>query len=786
MFRLNLKIGIRNLLKNKTFALINVGGLAIGLASCIVILLYVAYEWGYDKQISNYQNTYIVYTNQQSDIGKTSYGWTPAVMAPYLKTKLSGVKYASHSSYPEPHLIGNEAQSFRTNSVFADPDFLKILDYQILKGNPEQVLKQPNTVILTESLAKKLFGNEDPMNKTVKLDNEDLLKVEAVIADPPRNTTIQFDYLLPWSLFETKNTWVKDAGWQATICLTMVQLHDQARFSTINPQIRNIYKNNDKTAEAEAMIHPLSKWHLYTEFSDGKATGGKITQVRNFFLLAICVLIIACINFMNLSTARSEKRAKEVGVRKVIGSTRSTLISQFMIESYLLTIIGLIFAFALIELSLPYFNRILDVDLHLNYKDWKLWAGLTGLVLLTGFSAGSYPALYLSSFDPVKALKGSKTKTPSTFSIRKVLVVSQFVFAVCLIICTIMIYRQILFVKNKSIGYDKNNLIEIGLTGALREPGKVQLLKEQLVKNGLAKEVTNFSRSMTRMGQRTTEFKWPGKEEGNILFNFRFAGYNFTNTAGAQMAAGRDFSAEFSDSTSVLVNEAAVRTMQLKKPVGSNIQWGDRSYTIIGVVKDFVIESPFEKALPIVILHNDNNPAVLLVRLDPARNLSQAISGIDQLVKKLNPAFPVERKFIDEDFENKFKNEKLLGTVVNWFGGLAIFISCLGILGLSLYLAEQRKKEISIRKVLGASTYSILSLLNKDFIKLVCIANLIAFPIAYILINNWLSRYDFRTQLSPLPYIIAIALSLAIAILAVSTQSLKVVKAKPVDALRHE
>lgn len=787
MFRLNLKIALRNLWKHKGYTLINLGGLAIGLASCMVLLLYVAYEWGYDRQFSNYKNTYIIFTNSDTEGQKTSYAWTPGVMAPELKTKIPGVKYASHSSYPELHLIANGENSYRTNSVFADLDFLKMLDYKFLKGNPDHVLKNINTVVLTASMAKKLFGSEDPINKTVKLDNNELLKVEAVIADVPKNSSIQFDYLMPWSLFEQKNEWTKDMHWQGMFCLTMVQLENKAIFNSAASAIKQVYKRNDAESKNEAMLHPLSKWHLYGEFQNGKSVGGKISQVKIFFILAVCILLIACVNFMNLSTARSEKRSKEVGVRKVIGSTRKMLIEQFMLESFVLTLLGTVIAFILTELSIPYFNGLLDTGLQITYTDWRFWAGLILLIIFTSIVAGSYPAFYLSSFEPVKVLKGFGRSDGYSLSVRKMLVIFQFVFAACLIVCTVVIYQQINYIKNKPIGFNKSNLIEIGMVGALQDQCKLDLLKEQLLTSGTVSSLSNFSRSINQMGHRAMNLEWPGKQsEKEVLFNYRYAGYDFTKTIGASLASGRDFSRQFSDSTNVLVNETAVKAMGLKSPLGTVITWGDNTSTIVGVVKDFVVESPFEKALPMIIGHNNHRAAVLIARLNPGLNLSQSVADIDAIVKSLNPGFPVERKFVDDNIAEKFHNERLLGTVANWFGGFAIFISALGLLGLTLFMAEQRRKEIGIRKVLGASNVNILRLLNKDFLKLIIIANLIAFPLAYIIVNKWLSHYEYRVSVSLFPFFGALLMSLVIASLTVSMQSIKVAKANPVDALKYE
>ena len=788
MFKLNLKIAIRNLWKNKGFTLINVGGLAIGLASCMILLLYVAYEWGYDKQFSDYENTYVIYKNDYVSDRVYTNAWTPGVMAAEIREKISGVKYASRSTYPSNMLITYKTNGYKKQAVHSDPSFLKILDYKFLKGDPNTALHSINSVVLTESLAKTLFGEEDPINKELKLDNSEPLRVEGVIADVPENSSIQFDYLMSWSLYEKTNPWVKRTGWGSNFCLTILQLEDNSYFERANGQIKGIVKRNHSDTGVEAFMHPLSKWHLYNNFENGKLAGGRIDQLKIFALLAGCILLVACINFMNLSTARSEKRAREVGVRKAIGSTRKSLVGQFMLESVLLSLMGMMVAFVLIEVSLPYFNNLLNLGLVIEYRDWKFWTLLVGLTLFAGLIAGSYPAFYLSSFEPVKVLKGFSTSGGSSLPVRKILVVFQFVFAACLIVCTSVIYQQLNFIRSKPIGYNKGNLIQLTAHGNFQDHKKLALLKEQLFKSGAVTNVSNFSTDISNGGNNTTGISWPGKNPKNdVLFNTRGTGYDFVETIGTEMLAGRAFSPEYKDSTNVIVNQAAVKAMGLKNPLGTVIEWGDDRHTIIGVMKDFVVESAYKEVAPMLFYPDYlDDVAVILARLDPSQNISSSVAKIDEIVKQLNPDYPVERTFVDDAFESKFQNEKLLGTLSNWFGGFAIFISCLGLLGLALYMAEQRKKEISIRKVLGASTYSILTLLNKDFIKLVAIANVIAFPLAYIIVNKWLSAYEFRVEISVLPFSIAIALSLIIAILTVSVQSVKVAKANPVDALKYE
>ncbi len=786
MFKLNLKIALRNLWRNKGFTLINLGGLAIGLASCMILLLYVAYEYGYDKQFTDYDKTYVLYNNQKTASETFSFMAFPGQLRDEIKEKVPGVAKVSRLSYPEPMLLSYNQNNFKLNAVFGDPDFLKMFDYKVLKGNPNTFLNSVDGVILTETLAENLFGNEDPLNKVVKLDNKESLKVEGVIADRPKNSTLELDYIMSWKLYDKLNPWTKTSGWGNNYCMIFMQLQNNSFFSQANNQLTGMIKAHDKEVNGEPFMHPLSKWHLYDKFENGKNVGGRIDQLRIFFLLAFCILLIACVNFMNLSTAKSEKRAREVGVRKAIGSSRNNLVGQFMFESVLLTTLSMLVAFVLIEVSLPYFNNLLGITLGIDYKDYKFWSVFLGLTLLTAVIAGSYPAFYLSSFDPVKVLKGFKLSGGSSLSIRKFLVIFQFVFAACLIVCTAVIYQQLNYIKNKPIGYNKANLVQISTEGEFSKKEKREILKDELLKSGAITAFTEYSLSLTGGGNNTYGINWPGKnQKDKILVNFRFTNLDLTKTTGMEILKGRDFSKDFVDTANVLVNEALVKVMGMKDPVGKMIEWG-QPVRIIGVVKDYVMESPYQKATPLLIAQNPNNVTTIIMRLNDKNNITSSVNQISETAKRLNPAYPATIRFVDDNFELKFRNEKLLGTLSNWFGGFAIFISCLGLLGLALFMAEQRKKEISIRKVLGASTANILTLLNKDFIKLVAIANLIAFPLAYIIINKWLSGYEYRISVSALPFIAAISLSVIIAILTVSVQSVKVAKANPIDALKYE
>ncbi|MCJ0742912.1 ABC transporter permease [Pedobacter montanisoli] len=787
MFKLNLKIALRNLWKNKGFSLINIGGLAIGLASCMILLLYVAYEWSYDKQFTNYDKTYVVYNNQKTPTQTFSFVAVSGVMEKEVREKVNGVAAVTRVAYPEETLLSYNNNNIKKEVVSADPDFLKIFDYKVLKGNPKDLLKNPDGVVLTETLAKILFNTEDPIGKVIKYDNKEPLKVEAVIQDLPKNSSISADMITSWALYEKINPWVKNSGWGNNYCMLFIQLKDNKFFNTANNHLKGMIKASNPETNNEAMMFPLKKWHLYSKFENGVSVGGKIDNLRIFLILAFSILLIACINFMNLSTAKSEKRAREVGVRKAIGSTRGNLVGQFMLESVLIALFSTLVAFVLIEVSLPYFNNLLGITLKINYTDVYFWTVFIGLALITGIVSGSYPAFYLSSFEPVKVLKGFKLGGSGSLSVRKFLVVFQFAFSACLIICTVVIYQQLTYIKNKPIGYNSVNLLEIKAEGELDNEGKRKVLKDLLIKSGAITDFTEYSTSLTGSGNNTYGFSWPGKNEKDIvLVNFRFTNLDFTKTTGMSLLQGRDFAKEFKDTASVMVNEAMVKTMGMEKPVGQIVSWGDDKYKIIGVLNDYVMGSPYKKPMPLVVMQNPSAANTIIVRLNPENNATNSVEKIKNIIKEVNPAYPAEIKFVSEKFESKLNDEKLLGTLANWFGGLAIFISCLGLLGLALYMATQRKKEISIRKVLGASTGNILTLLNKEFIVLVIIANAVAFPLAYIIINKWLIGFEYHVSLSVIPFLIAISLSILVAILTVSIQSVKVAKSNPVDALKYE
>lgn len=793
MFKLNLKIALRNLYKHKLYTLINIGGLAIGLSCCMMFLLYVNYEWGYDKQFKHADRIFGVYKNYNSSNAIYTYSPNggdalPMVLGPEAKASIPDVEAYSRVKKINDIVLSHDHESFKQDVLYVDQAFLDIFDYQFLKGTPATALSAPNALVITETLARKQFGTMDVIGKTLKWDNKELMTITAVIADLPANQSYQFDALASWAMYEKQSPFIKTAGWNGGFCNNILLLKDKNSFKSADKQLRQIFKRNESNTHSEAFLLPFSQGHLYNKFENGKLTGGRIDQVRLFILLAFCILFIACINYMNLSTARAERRAREVGVRKTLGSSRVSLAFQFFTESFCVSAVAMIFALIITEMAIPYFNNLLGIKMFIQYDVLHFLLPIVLLIIFTGFLAGSYPSFYLSSFIPVRVLKGFHHSGKATLPVRKVLVVMQFGFSICMIISAIVIYRQIDFIHNKPLGFEKDSLLELQRNGELESATKTALFKTELIKTGLITSATEFMGSFTNGGNNTTSFEWPGKQQNeNILMNYRATGYDFIKTSGAALLAGRDFSKQFAtDTAAVILNESTVKAMRLSNPIGTRIKWENNTFTVIGVVKDYNYESAVFKVTPTLYFYSVQNTNSLLLHLNPAVNLSESIKSIEAIARRINPAFPVEPRFISENMENKFKNEKLMGTLSNIFGGFAILISCLGLLGLALFMAEQRSKEISIRKILGANPADILILLNKDFVKLVLIANLIAFPAAYLFAFKWLQQFDYKIQLTAWPFLLALSLSLLIALLTISMQSFKVAKANPVDALKYE
>ena len=791
MFRLNLKIALRNLWKNKVASLINMTGLAIGLAACLMLLVYVLYEWNFDKHSKNAGSTYVTLTNIRDDSGKVMFTFdgTTTALGPLIKAGIPEVKYLCRTSYGSNSLIANKANSFKKQGRFAEPDFLKIFDFQFISGDPRTAMKQPKSVVLTESTARVLFGTADVLNKTVRYQDREDLSVTGVIRDLPDNSSNKFDFLMPWSFYELVDPGLKNLNWDNYSFITLVTLHPGADPAAVNKKLDVlIKKNRNITGPLQPyFFFPLSKMHLYGKFEEGKSVGGAIAQIWLYIALAGGILLIACVNFMNMATARSEKRAREVGIKKTIGATRSSLILQFLLESLILAFVSILLAIALVEAFLPAMNNLLGIRIDITYFNGYIWLGILAVLLFTGLAAGGYPAFYLSSFNPVQTLKRKVGRGSFSVRLRQILIVGQFCFTVLLIISTLIIYRQLQYIKNRPLGADTNALVEMPQEGQLYD--KFELFKTNLLNSGAVSSVCQTSVSLVHHSSNFNGLEWPGitPQERSILFNQVATTYDFIQTNGLKLIMGRDFSKQYaSDSAAVLVSAAAVKTMKLKDPLGKVLKVGGQQGTIIGVFQDYVWDSPYKSNTPLIVNFNKGYGGNITIKLKADRGLKEGMETVRRIARQINPAYPVEMNFVDNAYEEMMQKERKLGILSNLFGGLAIFISCLGLYGLVAYSAEQRTREFGVRKVLGASVLNLMQLLSVSFIKMIAIAIMIAVPVALYLMNTWLQNFEYHTGISWWIIALASAGTLVIAMLTLSFQAYKSAVANPADALKYE
>ena len=687
-------------------------------------------------------------------------------------------------------LIANGQNSFKKDSKFAEPSILKMYDYEFISGDAKTALSNPLSVVLTESTAKTLFGTADVLNKSVRYQDKENLTITGVIKDLPENSSNRFDFLMPWSFYEILDPSVKDLNWNNYSFVTMVMLNPDANIDLVNRKVEAlVMANTPQTPQSQPhFLYQASKLHLFGKFENGQPVGGNIEQIWLFMGLAFGILLIACINFMNMATAKSEKRAKEVGIKKTIGANRTSLIFQFLTESMVLTLVAVVLAIALLEICLPAFNGLLSINLGISYFNATSWIGILGIVVPTGLIAGSYPAFYLSSFNPIQTLKRKiKSRGILTVSLRQVLVIGQFCFAIILIISTLVIYCQIQYIKNKPVGFDVNTLVEIPQDGELKT--KFELFKTEMLKSGAVASMYQSSVSLSHHGRNFMDMKWDGmtKPENTVMFNQVATSYDFIKTNGIKLLQGRDFSKNFaSDTSAVMVSASAVKVFGYKNPIGKKVTiFGDNAY-IIGVFDDYVWDSPYKSNNPQVVFLNQKQTGTITMRLNNSNNLQSNIETITRITKAFNPAYPTEITFINSLYQEKYKSEKTLGILSNLFGGLAIFVSCLGLFGLVAYSAEQRTKEFGVRKVLGASVANLMQLLSFSFIKMIIIAIIIAVPISYFAMGKWLNNFEFHTEISWWIIPVAALGTLSMALITVSFQAYKTAKANPVDALKYE
>jgi ABC-type antimicrobial peptide transport system permease subunit len=800
MFKNYLKISFRNLRKNRLYSFLNIGGLSVGMAVALLIGLWIYDELSFNKYHKNYDSIARVMQNQTYNGKKYSQVSAPLPLGKELENKYSSdFKYIVMSSWGDEHILtAGETKLSRTGS-YMDKDAAAMLSLKMLKGNYDG-LKEPNSILLAASAAKAAFGDADPMNKLVKIDNQLSVKVTGVYEDLPPNTEFKdLKFIAPWDLYLTSESWLikekDEPHWDNNSFQILVQLADHVDVDVVNKKIIQIKQNNvapeDKKLNTEIFLHPMRDWHLRSHWVDGKQTGGLIEYIWLFSIVGIFVLILACINFMNLSTARSEKRAREVGIRKAIGSFRGQLVSQFYSESLLVVLFAFIFSLILVQLILPWFNQMADKNLAIPWLNPLFWLIGIAVTFITGIIAGSYPALYLSSFQPIKVLKGTFRIGRFASMPRKVLVVLQFTISLTLIIGTIIVYNQIQFSKNRPIGYNRDGLMMITMKSA-DFYGKLDMLRAELKNQGAIEEMAESSSPLTWVWASNNGFEWAGKDPDlNLDFASIWVTPEFGKTIGWKFKEGRDFSREFStDSSAVILNEAAVKAMGIKNPIGTIIRWGNnehaKKYTVVGVAKDILMDSPYDNARQTIYFMDYYNVNFLILKLNPNKSASESIAKVEAVFKQFIPSAPFDYKFADREFAAKFATEERIGKLSTFFTVIAVFISCMGLFGLASFVAEQRTKEIGIRKVLGASVADLWSMLSKDFVILVCISCLIAIPVAWYLMSEWLQKYTYHTAIDWWVFAAAGCGGLILTLCTVSFQAIKAAIADPVKSLKTD
>jgi putative ABC transport system permease protein len=788
------KIALRNLLANKSFSLINISGLAIGLAVAMLIGLWIWDEISFDKYHSNYNRIALVMENDSYNDGIHTGAAIPWPLDAEMRKNFGNdFKHIVMSSWTDKHVlaVGDKKITYPGNFIGAEAPEMFTLN--MLRGS-RRGLQGSSSMLISQSVSKALFGDMDPMNKLITLDNKANFKISGVYEDLPVNTSLHdIAFMVPWEFFAGNQDWIaRDPhDWNNNSLFMYVQIADNADMKKLSEKIKNVKLNRIDQGNIKSkpliFLQPMSNWHLYSQFKNGLNAGGAIEYVWLFGVIGIFVLLLACINFMNLSTARSEKRAKEVGIRKAIGSLRIQLIGQFLCESLMLALLSFCFAMLIVQCTLPFFNEVAGKRMNFPWSNSWFWLISLGFTTVTGLISGSYPAFYLSSFKPVKVLKGVFNAGRFAAIPRKVLVVTQFSVSIILIIGTIIVFRQIQFAKNRPIGYNREGLVNIETTNDDLY-NHFDAMRTDMLRSGGIMEVAGSSSPATGINNDRNDLSWKGKdptvtaEFGNIGVTAQYG-----KTVGWQFIDGRDFSGRFhDDSASLILNEAAVKYMGLKNPVGEIIRVGKRDLTVIGVVRDMVMGSPYEPAKQSIFHISYGGLDDVIIKIDPGSNIQDAISKIEAVCKTYSPAVPFSFKFVDEEYASKFTNQERIGKLSSLFAALAIFISSIGLFGMASFVAEQRIKEIGVRKVLGATVFNLWQLLSREFMIMVLISFLIATPAAYYFMHNWLQHFSYRTSISWWIFGAACASAFVISLLTVSFQTIRAALSDPVKSLRTE
>lgn len=784
MFKNYLTTTLRNLWRNKIYSFLNIFGLAIGVTCASLIFLWMEDELQFDAVYSKKDRLYAIVTNQTYE-GKTrTFSSTPGPLAAAITTELPGIAAACRLNR-STLLFSVGEQSIFESGCYADSSFFRLFDTQFVQGNASDAFKQLYSVVISEKMAARFFGSAaKAFGKVFKVDDHQSYIVSAIMKDLPENSTLQFDWIAPFSIYFKSKSYL--TYWGAYGTNTYVELTPNANVAAINKQLYGFIERKQAGATARPVLFSMNDWHLRGNFEDGKQSGGRITYVRMFGGIAWIILLIACINFMNLATARSGKRAREIGVRKVMGAGRKMLTLQFIGEAICMAMLAVLIAVGMVMLLLPVFNTLVEKQLTPGFGNPLHVSALLAIALICGLVAGSYPSLYMSSFHPVDVLKGLKQQAGGAAVIRKGLVVFQFAASIVLIISTIIIYQQIQHVQHRDLGYRKDNLVATTLLGNLKE--NFTAIKQDLLNTGVVDQVTLTSEAMLYVSNNTSGYSWQGKDpEADILISYRPVSPEFLDTWGLQLEEGRGFHTNIAaDSTNVIITASLAKLMGSGSALGKTIQDGDRSLHVIGVVKDYVYGDMYGHGDPVIFFSDPRATDEMVMHLKAGIDREVAMEKISQVMKKNNPVYPFDYRFVDDQVNAFFKSEILIGKLSNVFAILAIIISCLGLFGLAAYTAERRTKEIGIRKVLGASVSAITGLLSKDFLQLVLLAAVLAFPLAWWLMDQWLHNYAYRINISIWVFVAAGLIAVFIALATISFQTVKAAMTNPVKTLKAE
>jgi putative ABC transport system permease protein len=794
MLPIFIKTMFRSITKNKGYSFLNITGLAIGIACAGLIFLWVEDEVNFDTVNTKKDRLYAVRVNESYTANTLTHWSTPGILGPAIKNDIPGIANTCRMSEG----LTNMLFTIGDNPIYAggryvEPSIFSMFTLPFVQGNASTAFKQRYSIVITEQAAKKFFGNEQNIiGKSVRLDNRQDYTISGVLKDIPNNSSIRFEWLAPFDIYFEQSDWLHK--WENNSLSTYVELDAAANPTAVNKELTNYIQKHVPGSISHLFLFGMPAWHLYDKFENGKQTGGgRIEYVRLFSIIAWIILFIACINFMNLATASSEKKAREIGVRKVLGAVKKGLVLQFILEAIMMTLIAAIIAVVIIFLVLPVFNTLVQKNLVLDLANPLHIASLLAIVLACGLIAGSYPSLYLSAFNPVSVLKGVKQKAGSAPLIRKGLVVLQFTVSIVLIIGTVIIYQQIQHIKNRQLGFNKNNLLEISMHGDMKN--NFLLIKNHLLNTGVVDNAAISDHETIYGGNNTDDLTWQGKSPNEkVLVSFRSVSPEFMSTSDIKLLEGRDFipgdSVENKKGINVIITAALAKQMGTGTAVGKTIgvEGTESKSTVVGVVNDYVYGNMSGNPDPVIFIcmQPAYTASVMYVRMKPQANPTQALSAIEAVIKKDNPAFPFDYRFVDEQFNGMFKSEMLVSKLSQVFATLAVIISCLGLFGLASYTAERRIKEIGIRKVLGASVAGITRLLSFDFLKLVIISAFIAFPAAWWAMNSWLQSYTYRISISWTVFVLSGILAVAIAIITISYQSIKAAISNPVKSLRSE